>query len=96
MWGFLIGLYIYPHLQEWQQRRSNKAALKEDARTSCDGPSMGCGQRPMDRNEVTERLPLWGRRKRAVPGNSAARRCGPLGNRGLLNCDLKTAFGHDR
>jgi hypothetical protein len=31
MWGFLIGLYIaviiYPYLQEWQQRRANKAAL---------------------------------------------------------------------
>jgi len=31
MWGFLIGLYIavivYPYLQEWQQRRANKALL---------------------------------------------------------------------
>jgi hypothetical protein len=31
MWGFLIGLYIaliiYPYLQEWQQRRANKASL---------------------------------------------------------------------
>jgi hypothetical protein len=31
MWGFLIGLYVavivYPYLQEWQQRRANKALL---------------------------------------------------------------------
>jgi hypothetical protein len=31
MWGFLIGLYIaliiYPYLQDWQERRANKAAL---------------------------------------------------------------------
>ena len=31
MWGFLIGLYIvliiYPHFQEWRQRRVDKASL---------------------------------------------------------------------
>ena len=31
MWGFLIGLYIaliiYPYLQEWRQRRVDKASL---------------------------------------------------------------------
>jgi hypothetical protein len=31
MWGFLIGLYIvliiYPFIEEWQQKRANKAAL---------------------------------------------------------------------
>jgi hypothetical protein len=31
-WGFLIGLYIaliiYPLIEDWRQRRANKAALK--------------------------------------------------------------------
>ncbi len=41
MWGFLIGLYIaviiYPFIEEWQEQRSNKAALANMRRHNAKG-----------------------------------------------------------